>query len=160
MAKKKIRFNAIDAVLILFFVCAAVAFGYVFHSLKNDGTTTGEAVKLQYVLKVGDIKDMLLGNVEKGDEILNANNGKSIGTVIALSSAPTKLTGTNSATGNRVISEIEGRSDLYITVSAEAHLVNNMYLVNGVGIMVGAGVDFVTPGLYAAASVVGVETVE
>lgn len=161
MAKKKIRFNAVDAVIILFVAAAVAVFGYVFLNEKSVGSAVGsENVKIQYVLKVGELKDIFIGNVEKGDKLIDSDANKKIGTVVAVSSAPAKRIGTNGLTGAQVISEIEGRSDLYITVEADAQFMDDKYLVDGIFITVGTVVNFATPNLYAASNIVSVEILE
>lgn len=161
MAKKKIRFNAVDAVILLFAVLAVAAFGYVFLSGQNaDSEKDAKTVKVQYVLKVPEIKDIFLGNIKKGDELIDSDVDKKLGTVVAVSSAPAKRIGTNTATGAQVISEIEGRSNLFITLESEAQFVNDKYFVDGVWITVGNSIGFITPDLCASSCVISAQTVE
>lgn len=160
MSKKKSRFNVVDAVIILFVAAAVAVFGYVFLNEKTVGTAGAEKVTIQYVLKVGEIKDMFTGNIVKGDQVYDADSDKSLGTVVAVSSAPSKRVGTNSATGAQVASEIEGRSDLYVTIEAEAKVIDEKYLVDGFHVVVGSVVNFVTPNLYAPSNIVSVEIVD
>lgn len=160
MARKKIRFNVVDAVIILFVAAAVAVFGYVFLSEKTVGTGGNEKVKIQYVLKVGEIRDMYLGNIAKDDEVHDADTDKKLGTVVAVSSVPAKRIGTDASTGAQVVSEVEGRSNLYVTIETEAQRVEEKYLVDGVSIMVGSVVNFITPNLYAASNIVSVEIVD
>lgn len=161
MAKKKIRFNAVDVLIILFVAAAVAVFGYVFLSEKNVGSSSSsDKLRLQYVLKVNDLDDKFVGNVSKGDDLIEFDTNKSIGTVVAVSSAPAKRIGTNAATGAQVISEIEQKSDLFITVETEAQFTDDTYFVDGIAVTVGNVVVMTAPNLYAAANIVSVEPLE
>lgn len=159
MEKKKIRFNIIDVLIIVLVLAAMGVIGYVLLAERGDVVPQNEKVKINYVLMVTEMRAIYAENVKVGDEVYDQESNKYIGKVIQVSTTASKRTGTDRKTGEQVISELENRRDLYITVEAEADHVDNSYVVSGLTVVAGAVVNFISPALAQPANIISVETV-
>ena len=146
MSKRKFRFNIIDALIILLVLAAVGVIGYVVASEKQAPEEVKQDKKIQYVIQITELKDEFTGNIK-------------LGVVTACNSEKTYYTGTDSKKGVQVISEIDGRSNMFVTLEADASFKDNIYPVNGVSLLVGTSIRFITPGLTSGAVVVSLETV-
>lgn len=161
MTKKKFRFNAVDAFIILVVIAALAVFAYVFVGGKDSDVVGGnEKVRLQYVIQTVDIKERYVDAIAVGDELYEADTDSFLGTVTDVSAAPAYFTGTNAKTGAQVISEVEGRKSLYITLDSEAEVKDGTNYVDVIPILVGGTCRFITPKLIAGANIVSVEVVD
>ena len=161
MEKKKHRFNAVDAVIIVLVLAAVAVLGYVLLVERNgDVGPKSEKVKINYVLMVTEMRSIYADNVKVGDDVYDADSDKYIGKVVQVSNTVARRTGTNRKTGEQVISDLENRRDLYVTVEAEADYADNAYSVSGFTTVVGAVVNFITPNLAQPANIISVEPVE
>ena len=104
------------------------------------------------------MKDEFTGNIKLGETLYEVETNKKLGVVTACNSEKTYYTGTDSKKGVQVISEIDGRSNMFVTVEADASFKDNIYTVNGVSILVGTSIRFITPGHTSGAVVVSLET--
>ena len=159
MEKKKRRFNAVDAIIIVLVLAAAAVAGYVLLSEKEEVVPDNEKVKIDYVLMVGEMRSIYADNVKVGDPVYDQDTEKYIGKVVQVSSAVSKRTGTNRQTGEQVVTDLQNRRDLYVTVEADAEHTDNMYIVSGINVVVGAVINFMTPDLIQPSNVVSVEQV-
>ena len=154
MSKRKFRFNIIDALIILLVLAAVGVIGYVVASEKQAPEEVKQDKKIQYVIQITELKDEFTGNIKPGETLY-----EKLGVVTACNSEKTYYTGTDSKKGVQVISEIDGRSNMFVTLEADASFKDNIYTVNGVSILVGTSIRFITPGLTSGAVVVSLETV-
>ena len=157
MSKRKFRFNIIDALIILLVLAAVGVIGYVVASEKQTPEEVKQDKKIQYVIQITELKDEFTGNIKPGETLYEVETNKKLGVVTACNSEKTYYT--DSKKGVQVISEIDGRSNMFVTVEADASFKDNIYTVNGVSILVGTSIRFITPGLTSGAVVVSLETV-
>lgn len=159
MKKRKFRFNAIDAIIILIVLAAVAVFGYVFMSDEPVEEEPEETVKIQYVLQTTETRERFVNNISESDIIYELGSEKILGTVVSVTDEPSYFTGTDGDSAMQVISEIEGRRNMFITVEAEAQLTKNGYSIDGNVITVGGGAEIVTPNMYTGASVISIEVI-
>jgi hypothetical protein len=160
MEKKKFRLNAVDVVIIVLVVAAIAVVGYVLLSERDEVAPQSEKLKIDYVLMVTEMRSVYEDNVKVGDVVYDADTDKFVGKVVQVSSSVSKRTGTDLKTGDMVVSDLENRRDLFVTVEADAEITDNVYLVNGLTIVVGGVMNFSTPNLTQAANIVSIEPVE
>lgn len=159
MSKRKFRFNIIDALIILLVLAAVGVIGYVVASEKQAPEEVKQDKKIQYVIQITELTDEFTGNIKPGETLYEVETNKKLGVVTACNSEKTYYIGTDSKKGVQVISEIDGRSNMFVTLEADASFKDNIYTVNGVSILVGTSIRFITPGLTSGAVVVSLETV-
>ena len=160
MEKRKFRFNVIDALIILVVIAAVGVLAYVFASEKGDtDEKIGEKVKIQYVLQTTETREQFVKNITASDIIYDDESGKVLGTVVSVTDEPAYFTGTDNKNAVQVISEIEGKRNMFITVEADAEIQNSGYTVDGFSVKVGGTVKLSTPNLIANSNIVSVEVV-
>lgn len=160
MEKKRFRFNAVDAVIVILVLAAAAVVGYVIFTEKNNVAPQAEKVRINYVMMVNEMRSVYTDKVKVGDEVYESESEKYIGKVVQVSSTASKRTGTNRSNGDQVVTELENRRDLYVTVEADAELTDNLYIVNGFNVIVGGTLSFVTPDLTQPCNIISVEAIE
>ena len=159
--KKKRRFNVVDVIIIILVLAALAAAIYVFFGSKlTSGGASGEKKKISFVLQSTELRDFYVDSVKKDDDVYEDETDKYLGKVTAVSSTVATRIGTDLATGAQVVSEIEGRINLFVTIEGEAEFYDGQYLVDGIPIVVGNVVTMVTPNLLAPTNIVSVEILE
>lgn len=159
MAKRKYRFNIVDAVIIVLVVGLVAAAVLMIVRRAQGPDSQVQSTKVQYVIQVCDLRDRYVTNVSEGDKLFVPGSGKSLGTVLSVYSSDAFYTGVRREDGAQVISDYDGKSNLFITLEADAVLSGGRYTVEGVDILVGETLSFICPKLSADASVVSVEAV-
>lgn len=160
MAKRKFRFNAIDAIIILIVLAACAVFGYVFMSdSTKEEEPPAEKVKIQYVLQTFETREQYVGNIAESDIIYEDGTGKVLGTVVSVTHEPAYYTGVNGENAMQVISEIEGKRNMFITIETEAEPLKNGFSVDGNVFVVGGVAKFVTPNLIANSNIISIEVI-
>lgn len=141
--KKKHRLNAIDFLLIILIV-GAIAAAVVMVVRSNPNIISGGDKEIEYVVKSESLPSQLKGCISKGDLIYDDATNQVIGTVVAVSEAPTKLVGYSSITGEPVYTEVDGKTDITITVKATVWANGSSYKIDNYRIAVGMDVSFHT----------------
>ena len=82
MKNRKLRFNAVDVLLILMIAAAAVVLLYVFvWSDRGSDNTDLQYTDIQYVVEVQNVESRFADSVKRGQSVEDAIARKSIGTV-------------------------------------------------------------------------------
>ena len=161
MEKKKLRFNAVDVFIVLIVLAVIAVALYVLLSEKDAVVPESETRTIRYTLIVSEMDEIFVNNVKEGDTIYDADSFRELGKVVEVSSKDSMRLGTDLRTGanktdKEVLSTLEKKKDLLITVEADATFTKDQYFVSDVNIAVGAGVRFAVPQLTMPAVVMGV----
>ncbi len=138
---RKLRFNAID-VLILLLIAAVV---YV---LMNVFVNNSDSAQIQYVVEISNLDERFAQSVKAGDSVQDAIEKKSIGTVVGVQTEPYKQSNFSFDENKEVISEVEDKISMKITIEAEAVDTETAYTVNGYQILVGKQFSLMLPEMY------------
>lgn len=160
MSKRKFKFNIVDFILIIAFIAAAVLVWLVFSPkgiYKEDNLKT---VKVEYVVEVRSIREDFLKKVDTVSTAYDLDTGKEIGIVTNFDSSPTYHIGKNIITASQVLSEVENRKDLHITIEAEAQIKENRYAINDIFIDIGSTVNLMFPELYCSGTCISYTIIE
>ena len=149
MSKRKLRFNAVDVLIILLFASVAFVLLYIF-VLSDRGTeTTGaSSAKIQYVVEVQNIDSRFAESVKRDQIVEDAITRKNIGKVIGVESRDFEKITFDYDNAREVSSLVEGRISLRITIEADAAESDRAFTVNGVEIRVGKQFSLILPDLY------------
>lgn len=149
MSKRKLRFNAIDALIIL--VIAAVVFVllYIF-VFSGRGTQAAEVnyTTIQYVVEIQNIDEHLEDAVKKGQLVEDAVERKKIGTVSGTQAVPFEKITFDYENGHETTSAVDGKITLKITIEAQAVETDRAFTVDGCEIRVGQQYSLILPDLY------------
>ena len=149
MTKRKLRFNAIDAILI--FAVAAVMFVllYVFVFDKDNGTVSETPSKtIQYTVLIQNIDEKYRDIIKADQPVTDAILKKSIGTVKGVQVFDMVQTAFNNETLKEVYPTVEGRVNMKVTVEAEALETSRQFSVDGSVIRVGKQYSLMFPEIY------------
>lgn len=149
MNKRKLRFNAVDAVLIL--VLAAVIFAvlyiFVFSEDKNQTVDTGEK-NIRYTVLVQNLDEFYDDYISQGQPVTDAIERKSIGTVTGVQVSPMYKTTFDYESGRETESLVEGKINVKITIEAKAQETDRAFTVGGCTIRVGKQYSLMLPDIY------------
>lgn len=113
MAKKK--FNFVDVLIVL--VVLAVVFAGVKVLSGKEGKMTTAVRDVSFTVEVAKSDKSFADAIKIGDDIYDSKKGGYYGKVTGVEVKPATGIGANTAEGKYVISEFEGKYDVYITVS-------------------------------------------
>ena len=150
MSKRKLRFNAIDALIILVIAAAVFVLLYVF-VFSGRGTQTAAEVTtttIRYVVELQNMDEHLQDAVKKGQLVEDAVERKKIGTVSGIQAVPFEKITFDYVNGRETTSSVEGKVTLKITIEAQAVETDRVFTVDGCEIRVGQQYSLILPDLY------------
>ncbi len=150
MSKRKLRFNVIDALIILVIAAAAFVLLYVF-VFSGRGTQAAAEVTtttIRYVVELQNMDEHLQDAVKKGQLVEDAVERKKIGTVSGIQAVPFEKITFDYVNGREATSSVEGKVTLKITIEAQAVETDRAFTVDGCEIRVGQQYSLMLPDLY------------
>lgn len=126
----KHKFNFVDAVILIIILAVAAAAALL--AANGMFSKDNDTLEMEYVLEFRSVRDEFLDCFKTGAEVVDASKKYQLGSVIAVSSAPTTFTGTNTVEGKLVYSDYPEHSDVSLTVRTTASLNSeNQYILDG-----------------------------
>ena len=150
MSKRKLRFNAIDALIILVIAAAVFVLLYVF-VFSGRGTQNAAEVNyttINYVVEIQNLDEHLTEAVKKGQPVEDAVERKKIGTVSGVQPVKYEKITFDSQNGVETAAAVEGKITLKITIEAQAVESDRAFTVDGCEIRVGQQYSLILPDLY------------
>ena len=140
MAKGKIKFNIMDALILVavLAVTALLLYVFVFSETSSVQSAASDAYTLTYVVEVSKISEDFADKIAAGDQVIDSSKKMHIGTVTAVEAQPHLHMGTDMHEGALVLNPVDDYVNLYITVQADAVLDGISYSINGYDLYVGA----------------------
>lgn len=140
MRKSKIKFNLVDALILLIAAAVVLALLYIFvwseqHSVES--LTGVEKVRLSYVVEITGLHEDYVDTISVGDAPMDSSKKVPLGVITALETRPYIYTGTNLHDGTKVLSTVEDHVSLYLTIETEAVPEGYGYTVSGSDMYVG-----------------------
>ncbi len=109
--KKKIRFNVVDAIIIIAVLAVVAVFGY--SQLKGRmETSSGKTIQMQFMAE--EVSEFVLENMEIGDSVMDDGTNSELGTITDIQVEDAASYGTNSD-GEYVLSSRPGYKKVIIT---------------------------------------------
>ncbi len=147
---RKLRFNAVDVIILLLIGAVIYVLLNVFVINSDSGSANTVNYKtIRYVVEVGNLDERFSQSVKTGQTVQDAIEKKTIGTVVGVQSEPYKKNNFSYEENREVVSEVEGKITMKITIEAEAVDTEYAYTVNGYSILVGKQFSIMLPELYA-----------
>ena len=165
MEKRKFSFNIIDLLIIVFVVGVATAVYFLFFRGGGDASAEqqdAESFKVRYVIRVDKLPAKFQDNVndEEHEKFIDYATQCSIGTVISSERETYYYLGNDKISGEQVRTPDDDYVNLYITVEANATLVNNQYVINGTNMFVGKRIDAMLQNLFCSGTCISIDKVE
>lgn len=149
MSKRKLRFNAVDAILLIVIAVVILAVLYIFVFSGNDHQTTDVNYRnIQYVVLVQNLDEHYDSIIKTGQPVTDGVEKKSIGTVTGIQSSPMLKTTFDYETGRETESEVENKIMMKITIEAQAVATDRAFTVDGCEIRVGEQYSLMLPNFY------------
>lgn len=157
--KIKWRLNLFDVIVIL---CALVAAVLIINYASRSGggasiIPAGTQETVTYVLELHGMRFGTADLIRPGDSLIDKVEKRALGTVVSVERRPAMMLENDRTTGDRVISEVPGRIDAIITVSAQATITDSQVSVDGFALRVGARVSVNGPVYNGAGFIAFVE---
>lgn len=140
MRKTKIKFNLMDALILLVIAGVILALLYIFvwsEQRSADNLTANGSTRISYVVEITGLHKDYTDLINVGDKPIDSSIKTARGTVTALETRDYFYTGTNLHDATMVLSPVEDYVTLYVTIEADALLDNYTYTVNGGEVYVG-----------------------
>lgn len=148
MEKRKLKFNAVDALLILLAAAAVFVVLYVF-VLSEKPADAAETQKIQYVVEIVNIdasfKNSVAVEQPVKDSVKQANIGKVIGVQDDTDFSKIVF---DYEHNTEVTAKAKDRINMSITIEADAQVSDQAFTVNGVEIRVGKQYGLILPSFY------------
>ena len=153
--KRGIRFSLLDLFIIVMVAGAVFLIVYAYFPGLLSGFSKGDPVTVEYVLKLSSADPEYASAITAGAKV-SADKGGEIGTVISVETAPAVIY-RPSADGSMIEkAEDQSRSDIKVTLRAEARDDGRSVTAGGIRIAVGAEYGFLLPGFSGTGTCVSV----
>ena len=150
MKNRKLRFNAVDVLLILMIAAAAVVLLYVFvWSDRGSDNTDLQYTDIQYVVEVQNVESRFADSVKRGQSVEDAIARKSIGTVAGVEVVDFEKITFDYDNIREKVAGAADRITIRITVEAQAVETDRAFTVDGCEIRVGEQYSLMLPDFYA-----------
>lgn len=157
VAKRKFRFNFVDVLVVILIVAVGFgAYSFIKNGFFTAGTGDSQAV-IRCVFRTSDINDEFATLLTTNSVLYIDNGDTELGTVKAVEVRPAVYVG-ESADGV-IMSEIEGKSCLYVTVEINAAYDGKSYGIGDTKIYVGAELEAISPKLAFNAECISLEKI-
>jgi len=147
--KKKVkwRLNLFD---VIFIACALIIAGVIIlYSNSKAGTSSvlpsGSKETVVYTIELLGMINGTAELIKPGDTFIDKVEKRNLGTVVSVDLTPSTALQKNLITGERILSEIPGKTDVKVVLSAQATMTDRQISVDGFTIRVGAKVSINGP---------------
>ncbi len=135
--KRKFRFNIVD-VLIILLVVAAVAVAAKFLIDRSSGSIGGDSkTVITYVVEFNNVEERFADSVKAGDSVQYDVKKVDFGTVVGVQASPYQIISFNYDEQTEVVTTVEGKITLTVTMEAEVTESDRGFERNGSDIRVG-----------------------
>ncbi len=124
------KLSVIDLLVIAIVVVLAAAF-YLKRNVKEHTSPTTPTTSITYEVKIPGVREELVEQFTVGDAVYDQDNdsGNAIGTITEIRVEPYVLNATLTD-GSYTTAEVEGRSDVYLTLEGSGLISGGRYYVN------------------------------
>ena len=156
--KRKWRLNLFDVIFIAVVVIAAVIIilrpGNSAGGVVSSGALQTVVYTIELTEMFGDTADL----IKPGDSLVDKIERRAMGTVVSVDIiSPARKLQKNDLTGGRVISEVPGRKDAVITVTADATVTDSQISIGGFIVRAGAFVSVNGPLYNGSGYIIDIE---
>ena len=150
MNKRKLSFNAIDAVLVLILAAIIFVLLYIFvFSEKQDQTADIQTKPIQYTILIQNIDEHCSDYFSQGLPVTDAIEKKSIGKIAGVQVSPMVMNVINYETEQETQSSVEGKINVRVTIEGQAAETDQAFQIDGCTIRVGKQYSLMLPEIYA-----------
>ncbi len=149
MNRRKLRFNAVDAILLVIIAAVVFAVLYIFVFSGNRNQSSDSYYKnIQYTILVQNLDEHYDEMIKIGQPVTDGVEKKSIGTIAGIQETPMVKTNFDYIEGKEVDVDVEGKINVRITIEARASETDRAFTVDGCEIRVGEQYSLMLPSIY------------
>ena len=151
MNNRRLRFNLVDALILLLVAAVGFAAVYLFVLKDRGNGPTDETTTIEYVMEFQNLDDMYANSVpiSADDTVLDAVSQVVVGKVKEDAvPVPYEKIGFDKEKMKDFAYTVEGRTNLHVTVTATAKVTDSAFTVGGITIRVGEQYSLVFPDFY------------
>ena len=150
MTKKKIRFNAVDVVIILVILglIAGALYLFVWRNRGTGASSAQETCRIEYVVEIKKVEEQYANAVTVGQPVEDAVWRNAVGTVVGVEVTDYAETLFDDETKTEKTAYLDGYVNLKITVEADAAETDAHFTVNGTVVCVGKLYSLRFPSFY------------
>ena len=157
MENKRFHINFFDIVIIVIVVITAFILIYMSISGRLSGKN-GVAKQVTYTFEIRDISESTRDMIHEGDIIVDKIKKYQIGKVKSVSYAPYELSGTDYENQTRVFTDVPGRYNANIVITADCvETEDSLTVSGGFYVRVGTEVSILGPGYSGAGYIIAME---
>ncbi len=151
--KKKVRFNFIDAIIIIVILAVIGAAVLLITGDMKQSRSTSDG-KIEFEVRITQVDEKNLSLIKVGDTVKDSSTGKVIGTIVNVETKKSVYYGNTAISENGVLTlpqtEYADQYDVYILISAEANKDSRgIYSIGSTRIVIGSPVYFKVPSFAA-----------
>ncbi|NLZ36272.1 MAG: DUF4330 family protein [Clostridiales bacterium] len=143
--KSKIRFNIIDALLLLIIIAAVALAAYFVMSGRVGQQRAVSERPIQYTVLLTNVRGEFKGNIKIGDSVTDTVKLMPIGEVTDIKTVQTSIDIEDETAGRIVSAIVPDKYDITVTVTADATVSTGFYMIGGYQIQVGTLVSLRVP---------------
>ena len=148
MEKRKLKFNAVDVLLILLAAAAVFVVLYIF-VLSEKHSVAPERKRIEYVVEITNVDSSFKNTVEVGQPVKDSVKLANIGTVTGVQDNKEYKKLVFSTEDNKEkAASVEDRINISVTIEADAFVSEQAFTVNDVEIRVGQQYGLILPSFY------------
>lgn len=157
---KKFKINIVDIAVIVILIVVAITIKMRFQKFNRTDDIASQMKAIQYTIKFSNIRQYTVDAFEVGDSVFDKQTGVEIGKIIGKRQEENKAD-VGIIDGTLVKSVVPGKSDLYLTIEADAIVNDSGYFANKT-IEMKVGSDKIIETLYARSEgkILSIKTVE
>ncbi len=157
MENKRFHINFFDIVIIAVVVIIAFILIYLSVSGRISGTN-GVSGQVTYTFEITDISENTRDMIHEGDVIVDKIKKYRIGKVKSVSYTPYQLSGTDYANQTRVFTDVPGRYNANIVITADCiETEDSLTVSGGFYVRVGTEVSILGPGYSGSGYIIAIE---
>ncbi len=127
-----------------------------FLSLLGTTEAKGESAPILYTLRVSCIRDDIAMHIRRGDSVTDPVGKAPLGRVVDIRYKQSVAEGYDAEKNEMVISEVDGYSDIYITVSAKGEQNGAILRLDSYSVHIGKWMPLRLPDFYGEGVCVGI----
>lgn len=149
MNRRKLRFNAVDAILLIIIAVVIFAVLYIFVFSEDSNQSADSNFKnIQYTILVQNLDEHYDEMIKVGQPVTDGVEKKGIGTITGIQDTPMVKTAFDYIEGKEVDVTVEGKINVKITIEAQAAETDHAFTVDGCEIRVGEQYSLMLPDIY------------
>lgn len=132
----KVRFNIIDAIIILLILAVGAA-GFLFFGSRSETASTDKSVKIFYDVNITECEEYMIDRFAEGEKVSVGEKEKIPATIVKREVKPATQSSFDGVSGKFIESEIPGKYDIIVTLMSEGTDGASSVNSNGTAIRVG-----------------------